>query len=432
MNLRVDIWRNRIKEVLYSILFKDSVWALIGSVLSNAFSLCAGITIARFLGKEVFGEYGMIKTTLVEIAILSTFGFGYATTKYIAQYKKEQPEKIVQIVNYSSFITLISSAFIAFLIFIFAEQLAHILKEPDLANMLRFSAVAIVFNAINTTQTGILSGFAAFKTIAFNKFISGFILLLLSVLLTYHYGLKGAIIALTVSLVLNGILNYISVHKILANYTKHPSDKKLNKQILQFSLPIALRDSSFTIVYWLTAFLIVHLSNYGELGIYTAAIQWGGIVSYLPGALNNVMLCYFSESVNEMARHEKIVKSMLLASIITTIIPFLFILFFSGFISSFYGSSFVGMDNILIIVMFIGVITAITGVYTQEFIALGRNWFLVITRFIRDSFSLIIAVALIKFLNLAMNTAFIFAISMATVCSIYCLMLHVKYKTIIH
>ena len=58
-----------------SSLFKDSFWALLGSVIGKGLSLIAGIAVARFLGKELYGEYGTIKTTLTYIAIVSTFGF---------------------------------------------------------------------------------------------------------------------------------------------------------------------------------------------------------------------------------------------------------------------------------------------------------------------------------------------------------------------
>jgi O-antigen/teichoic acid export membrane protein len=418
-----------IKKLKQSALFKDSLWALIGGVLSNALSLIAGIAVARFLGKNVFGEYGMIKTTLIEIAILSTFGFGYTTTKYIAQYKKEQPNKILQLVHYSTNITLVISCIIAFLVLIFANQLAIFLKVEHISTMLRLSAIAIIFNAINTTYTGILSGFTAFKTIAVNKFISGIVIFVLSVTLTYFYGLEGAIVALTISLLFNTIINYFSVQKILTYYPKgQQKDKQLNKEMIKFSLPIALRESSFTIVYWLTAFFIVRLSNYGELGIYNAAIQWMGIVSFLPSVLNNVMLSYFSESANDTDRHRKIVKSMLITAGLSTFIPFLLILIFVDFISSLYGSTFIGMSSVLVIAMFTGVITAITGVYNQEFIALGKNWFLFITRFFRDSLGIVMAIFLIRYINLQSSAALLFAVSMVSIYSIYCLILHITYR----
>lgn len=47
------------KRLLSSNLFKDSFWALFGTVIGKALSLFAGIIVARFLGKGLYGEYGM-------------------------------------------------------------------------------------------------------------------------------------------------------------------------------------------------------------------------------------------------------------------------------------------------------------------------------------------------------------------------------------
>ena len=56
-----------------SALFKDSMWSLIGSTIGRGLSLVAGILVARFLGKDIYGEYGIIKTTLVYIEIFFSF-----------------------------------------------------------------------------------------------------------------------------------------------------------------------------------------------------------------------------------------------------------------------------------------------------------------------------------------------------------------------
>ena len=54
-------------------LFKDSFWAVFGNGLGNFLLLMAGILIARLLGKDVYGEYGMVKTTMFHMAAFSTF-----------------------------------------------------------------------------------------------------------------------------------------------------------------------------------------------------------------------------------------------------------------------------------------------------------------------------------------------------------------------
>ena len=67
----IDIIKNRFRN---SALLKDSSWSLIGNIVGKGFSLIAGIVVARCLGKEVYGEYGIIKSTLLMIALFSSFG----------------------------------------------------------------------------------------------------------------------------------------------------------------------------------------------------------------------------------------------------------------------------------------------------------------------------------------------------------------------
>lgn len=80
--------KSRFTHLLKSQFLNDSFWALLGSVLAKGMTLVGAIVVARFLGKEIFGEYGTIRSTLMNIAIFSTFGLGYTATKFIAEHKK--------------------------------------------------------------------------------------------------------------------------------------------------------------------------------------------------------------------------------------------------------------------------------------------------------------------------------------------------------
>ena len=72
------------KKLQSSKLFKDSFWAVFGNGLGNCLLLIAGIVIARVLGKELYGEYGMVKTTMFHIGYFATLGLGFTSTKFIA------------------------------------------------------------------------------------------------------------------------------------------------------------------------------------------------------------------------------------------------------------------------------------------------------------------------------------------------------------
>lgn len=368
-------------------LFKDSFWALLGNAIGKGLSLLAGIYVAQFLGKETFGEYGMIKNTLMYIAIFSSFGLGYTATKFIAESKNEELTKKKEIHKIVTLIAFVMSGILASLLIIFAKPFAAWINAPDLALSLRFSAIAIIFNAINTTQIGELAGFNDYKVIAINSTIAGIITFSLSISLTYFYGLNGAIIALTFSLGCNCILNMLSIRKHISKEEsgKICYSKKLLGKIIKFSFPIALQESLYSIVTWASMLILIKSSNYGELGILSAAAQWGAVLAFIPNSLRNVALSHLSESNNLAFQNHVVLKRLLAINFISTIIPFFIVFFLSDHISAWYGNSYIGLKEVLNVCVFTTIITSLTNVYTQELIALNHNWYLFFTRLIRDS-----------------------------------------------
>lgn len=366
-------------------LFKDSMWSLIGSMVGRGLSLIAGILVARFLGKEIYGEYGLIKTTLIYIEIFSTFGLGYTATKYIADYKKTNPEKVSAVCKAALRITLFTSGLMALVVLVFAKQIAEIIDAPHLFNTLRITAAGIVVNAINVAQIGVLSGFAEFKVVAKNTTISGIVTFVLTATLTYICGLNGAIIALVLSYATQCLINNKSVRAIVKHYEKPKgSQRELYKELVAFSFPLALQESLYSITSWVISFMLIKLAGYGELGLYSAAGQWAAIISFIPGILRNVTLSHLSSNMSNQSVHDKTMNAMLLVNTLSTAILFGCIVIFQNPICSFYGESFVGLKPVLLVLTFNTICSNASNVYVQEFMAQGKNWFVFVCKLIRD------------------------------------------------
>lgn len=405
-------------------LLKDSFWSLMGNALGKGLSLVGAIAVARFLGSEEFGEYGLIKGTLLSIAIFSSFGLGYTATKFIAECKHENYVRIRQIIKTNRVITLFSSGTIAIIVAIFSVPIADWLDNPNLSAILRYTSIAIIFNAIITTQIGELSGLRAYKTIARNNVISGVLNFFLSVFGAYFWGLIGAIISLICSLIFNICLNSYSLNKYLPKQNEQIIlSKALYVEILKFSLPIALQESLYSITSWLSMALLIKLSTYSQLGLFSAASQWNAVMLFIPGALRNVALSHLSENSNNLSTSIKISNRLLLVNFTCTFIPALIIALCSKWIATFYGDSFSELPSILNISVFTAVITSMTNILAQELIAQNYNWYLFWTRFLRDSLSLCLAYIIVKnFGNGAEN----FAMATLIACFTYLCVLFIK------
>ncbi|MDU1905731.1 MAG: oligosaccharide flippase family protein [Dysgonomonas sp.] len=372
-------------KLLQSALFKDSVWSLIGNVLGKGLALIVGIVIARFLGKDIYGEYGMIKSTLMNIAIFSTFGLGYTATKFIAESKLNNKEKIREIVSLVITITLAVSSLLSLLLFIFSQEVAVYLNAPHLSLSLKIFAVTIVFNALTTVQIGILAGFNEFKIIAKNNVIVGVSTFLLTIPLTYFWNIEGALFALLLSYIINCILNNVAVRKSLNLYpTKSSTSQVSVKSLFSFSLPIALQEALYSITSWVYILLLVKFSDYGEVGIYSVAIQWSSVILFIPAVLRNVTLSHLSGTNKNQEQHNRVFRTMMFVTILSTLIPVFLVFLFSGFISKFYGASFDTLKIVLNISVFTTIFSCIVNVYSQEYISQNKNWIMFVVRLFRD------------------------------------------------
>lgn len=417
---------NRFKSVLRqkfsSKLFRDSFWALFGNSIGKVLALLLGIILANLLGSEDFGKYGLIKNSLFYLSICSTFGLGITGTKYIAQYKEEK-NKINNICHDILTISVFTSGFIAITILIFAEKLTYLLEMGNMSNILRLSSIAIIFNAINSAQTGILSGFKEFKTISNYNLITGVFTFISGTIFTYFWSLDGAIIALGLSYVVNYFLNAHTLNKIRREFPKKEGVLDYKVQMLKFSLPLAMQEGLLALSSWSIIVVLVKLASYSDYGVYSAAHQWTAAISFIPAILKNVTLSYLSD---QQSNKRVIVKKMIFVNLISSGSFFVIIFIFSGFIARWYGDSFVGVKPVLNILVFSSILGTMGSVFIQELISKSKNWLSFSITFIKSIIILAVSIWLIKMIGISGAFAIAFGDLSANI--IYFSLLVISYK----
>ena len=385
-NLKDNIKRMKVNGLVAKLkqskLFKDSFWAIFGNGLGTALLLIAGIIIARYLGKDVYGEYGVVKTNMFYIAGFSTFGLGLTSTRFIAKYLGEDRTQIIGIIKTATAITIVFSTFLAIIIAVFSQPLAEYLNSPTMARPFKFLSFIIIVKSLGTTSNGILSGLGDFKSIAQNAIFSGLVMLISCVPLTYFYGLDGSLAALSLSQIINTGLNY---YKIRIKFKQFPIYYKAfnPKELISFSFPIAMQEISYSVCNWIGILALTKYSSMGEVGIYSATAQWNAVILFIPGLLHNVVLSHLSKSQTTQS-HKKNIRALLTVYLICTVIPFLCVYCFSSFIASFYGKGFGQMIPVLRILTLATIPLCCSDVFKSEFLAIGHPWILFSIRCIKD------------------------------------------------
>lgn len=407
-------------------LFKDSFWAICGNVINKGAALVAAVVIARWLGKDMYGEYGVIRNALLYIAVFSTFGLGFSATRYISKHYDNNTTLTLHIISAGYIISLFFSGIMAIALAIFAPQLCNYLEIPEEIEIMRMTAITIVFNALCTFQIGVIAGFKQFRELAKINGVVGILTLLFTLVLTYYYGLQGAIFSLLITNILNCLLNWRLIRRQTQKYDHVKSWVNFDviKSLVKFSLPIALQESLYTVSYWAGMLILIKMSDYGEVGLNSAATQWAAAILFIPSVLQNVMLSHLSVT-EQMQEHSSKLKRMLLINFICTALPFVLILIATPLIISFYGDNFKGLGLVLNIAIAATVIRCLIQVFVQEYIATGRTWQLFAIRLIRDIFTLILTWLFIS--TLKEKAAFYYNLSYL-IASLLCLLFLIIYQ----
>lgn len=407
-------------------IFKDSIWTITGNALGKGLTVIGGIIIAKLLGKDVFGEYGLLRNTLLMIAVFSTLGLGYTSTIFVSKYRDTSPNLLYLLIRNLLNITIGFSSIIAILVFIFSEQIALLLEDTALILGLKYLSVIIVLNALTTTQIGILAGLKLFKNTAYVNILCGICNFFITISLTVIWGFNGALLALLISQLINCILNSYVLRK---NVSRVDGCGEIPlKYIMVQSIPIALQEMSVSLMHWIGYYLLLKFTGYGEVGLYSAATQWSVIILFIPVTLRNVVLSHLSSKQNSV-QHRKIFYSMMGLYVLSTFIPSTLIAIFSNFIVGFYGESFIGLKYVLIFGCYSTVFNSVYNIYSSEFMSLNRNWLMYIITIFRDLGIVISLILCIYIINLpgALSMSISTLLS-SFVIMLVCLLVHRKIK----
>jgi len=368
-NLKLRISRNE--------LIKDSFWALLGNFFGKGLSVYSGIILAKILGNTAFGEYSLVKNPIFASAMFFTFGFGYLTTKLIAENIKYGKIIIGQIISVTSKFTVLFSSIISGLLYFFSDFISlEYFSNLEYSSHLKLFAIWNVFNSFYTLQLGILSGFRKYKSLIWLNIILGLLLLVLTIIGAKYYEVIGAILALLIYQIISVFLNFILIRK--AQCEIKDSQVYCVKDIAFLSLfkevlPIGIQEATYSIFSWVFAGLVIKYCNFNEYGLYSVAIQWSSIVLFVPGVLRSVILSHFSLAETNIHKR-KTFKYVMIINLIVVVLPALVIVAFSSMIETYYGNSYVGLGKILIISMVLSVQLSLINIYSQLFLSEALNW----------------------------------------------------------
>jgi len=362
-------------------LARGAFWSLGGAMISRSMGLVSSILVARMLGKIGFGELGMIQSTVGMLGTFAGFGLGLTTTKFVAEFKIDNPARAGRIIGLSSLVSWMTGGVMALLLLALAPWLAtHTLAAPDLGGLLRVGSILLLLGAINGAQIGTLAGFEAFKSIARINLISGFASFPLMVGGAWWWGVKGAVCGLVISQAFNCLANFLGVRAEVERARVPIAYAGVSKDLAilwHFSLPAVGSGLFVGPVYWLCSSLLVNgPGGYAQMGLFNAANQWFGALLFLPGVLGQAALPVLAERFGQKD-HINSRKILRIYLILNTLIVAPIVLFgslASPWIMASYGPGFREAWPTLVVVLLTAGLIAVQTPVGQIIAASGRMW----------------------------------------------------------
>lgn len=344
---------------------RGASWSLIGSILAQGITMVTMLFVARLLGKETYGQFVLIQSTLTMFGIFAGFGAGATATRYIAAFRTNDKARLGHILALTERMVLLFGLIISIAIALFSRQLSTSVLNTSLLTMpLAIAAVTVLFATLDGYQKSVLVGFESMSVYAIGSVagvVAGMPILLVA---AGYFGIDGVPYALAVNALLQA-----SISRILASRELRKNGIQLNARgcmkewlvIRDFALPALLAGAMVTPAHWICQAMLANTNNglmeVAELGV---AMQWFNAVLFLPlvaGKIITPMLTEYVTTGNHDSSKRVLIISIA-ANFLTSLSVAMTISFISPWIISAYGPEFEKDSRTLIIAVFTATLVA--------------------------------------------------------------------------
>lgn len=360
-------------------LFSHSFWILMGNIVSKFSLLVATVVMTRFMAKEEYGQFGIIKSTILMFAVFAGLELGMTATKYISEFRSTDSGKVERIIGLSNFFAILLSVMIGLCIYCFATEIATQIAAPNLAKEIRISSFILFFSSLNGVQAGILNGIERFKESSINNAAAGVLSSILLVVTSVYGNLDAVVLAFGFNFVILYALNYFSIKKYFyVDFSIQIFKKENFKEIdvlWKFSLPAILAGLMIGPVIWLCNYFLVNQpGGYKEMAVFDIANQWRTTILFIPAALSQIVLPLLASSVNNKAAYKMYFYKNLKINFYVGLLFVIVLVVLTPVIIWFYGGNYANATHPMLIMFITTVFIAVNNVIGQAIASQGKMW----------------------------------------------------------
>ena len=283
---------------------KGSFHLLWGLVISTVISSLGTIFIARLLGSDLYGLYGVVLTAPTLIAIFRDWGVNSAMVRCAAQYRAEGREDEVRSIFISGLLFEIALGLaLSALSFGLSGFIAgNIFHRPEIAPLIQIASLSILMGGLVNAATAAFVGVEKMQhnsvmLIAQSIIRTGTMI----ALVILGFSTLGATIGYTVGIATGGIVGFLLMWSIYRTLPK-PSSAKLEikaytRAMFTYGLPLSLSAIIGGFLGQFYAFLlpIFYVTDNIAIGNYGIAVTFVVLITFFATPITTMLFPAFSK-----------------------------------------------------------------------------------------------------------------------------------------
>jgi O-antigen/teichoic acid export membrane protein len=382
-------------------LLKGSFWVVLATTVIRITGFIVLPILARLLSPEELGLYNLVYNTIQTGDGLSRIGVDVSMHRDGSQYESKGSESTGRLFGVGSIIMIGVAILLAITLQFNHEFIAkYLLGEPKIEPWISLISLTILLTAIGNAPWIYLVALHAFRVYSLRLSIISIAGAVITIGLTYLYGLSGSIWGLVFTALIQVLLGWVLTLPIL-------KEKKINlrfdnfilqsRSILGFGLPFYASNflSSF-----ISLPLLGYVSRVGgldQLGFLRVAQSLSQFISFLPTAIAPVLVSALSANLASQHNESQKIKSLHLRILWTLMILIAAIACFSldYLIPALFGSSYIQAILLSRLTIWITVIGSISGIFSQYIVSAGKTRTIMIVQTTGLAINAIFAILLI-------------------------------------
>lgn len=394
---------------------------LVGTAFNQGSTLVVNVVVANLLGRESFGAYTMVLTTIATVGSVAQLSMGYTATKYVAEYRLTEHAKTARVLALCGTITTVAAVIAALALGLSAGRVAgSVLHAPGLAWPIRIASMAVLFTILNGFFVGALAGLEAYRAIAVNGIVSGTAYAAACIALAWGYGLGGAVSGVAISASIQSVILWASFRREAASRGIHLTFAGLWQEriiVPRFALPASLTGLVTLPAIWISSALLARTAGgLDQLALFGAANTFRIMVLFVPQGINNVSMSLLNSERRRGAEgYRRVFWMNALSTGVSAVGVALLLMLGAPVLLRLFGSEFAEGRTALDIMLGAAVIEALAVAGYQVVVSQSRLWASLFVIGLPRDLSLVVLAAILssRFGAAGLATAFALAWTLA-------------------